>query len=132
MRAYALILGALVVGCGSKIDTPAEGAGAPDTGTVADTGVADGVVTEDAPSEAAADASVKPTEDRTCKRLVDAYCSAATQACCTELGIPFAGAGCRSAAMAYCTALIDQVTLGRATYDDTQLEACAKSWEELW
>jgi hypothetical protein len=31
--------------------------------------------------------------------------------------------------MAYCNARIDAVTLGRATYDASQLEACAKSYE---
>jgi len=126
MRASAVILAAVVLGCGSKIEAPPE-TPATDTGVASDTSASE--TAEDAPSVDAAEAGIKPTEERTCKRLIDAYCSPATQDCCSELTIPWAEAACREAARSYCTSLIDQVTLGRATYDDTQLEACAKSWE---
>lgn len=115
---------ALVVGCGSKIDAPNEGAPA-DTGTpVVDTGSAETSV-----ADAAGDTSVMPTESVTCKRLVAAMCSKATENCCTELGITFLAGACAEAVMAYCTTRIDAVTLGRATYDESQLEACAASYE---
>ncbi len=117
------VVGSLALGCGSKVDTPTEGTPA-DTGGVTDSGAAE-TTTEDASS----DATVKPTEDRTCARLVTAMCSKATENCCTELGITFLAGACKEAVMAYCTTRIDAVTLGRATYDDTQLEACAKSYE---
>jgi hypothetical protein len=129
MRSTLLVLASLAIGCGSKIDAPSETT-TTDTGATTTDGVATEVAVDDAAAEASADTGgVKPTEDRTCKRLVDAYCSKATQDCCGELGIPFAEAACRNAAMTYCSQLIDQVTLGRMTYDDSQLEACAKSWE---
>lgn len=126
MRALALhvVLGALVLGCGSKVETPAERAPA-DTGVVTPDAASPETSTEDA----APDASATPTEETTCTRLVAAMCSPATEKCCGELGVEFRGAGCKEAVMSYCTGLIDAVALGQATYDGGQLEACAKAYE---
>jgi len=124
MRAIASLL-VVLVGCGGSVDAGPESTAA-DTGTV-DTAVAE--TTTDGASEAIADASVRPTEETTCKRLVTAMCSKATETCCGELGITFLGGACKEAVTSYCTTRIDQVRLGRATYDETQLEACAKSYE---
>lgn len=113
----------VAVGCAGKVTTaPSE---ATDTGT-ADTSPSE--VADDVAPEAASETGVLPTEARTCKALADAMCGPATEACCKTLSIPYAGGGCREAAMAYCNARIDAVTLGRATYDDSKLEECAKSW----
>ncbi|MBK7396037.1 MAG: hypothetical protein IPJ34_06950 [Myxococcales bacterium] len=111
----------LVVGCGSKVDPQA----APADTAVTPTDVA---LEADGASDGTSDGAVLPTEDRTCKRLADALCGGATEACCKTVGIAFAGAGCREAALSYCTTRIDAVGLGKAVYDDSQLEACAKDW----
>ncbi|MBI2395400.1 MAG: hypothetical protein HYV09_37870 [Deltaproteobacteria bacterium] len=112
-----------VVACGSKVDPGSEPA-------VADSGATD-VSPGDTATEVASDAAVLPTEERTCKRLVDAMCGAASEACCRTLGIAWAAGGCREAATAYCSTRIDAVTLGRATYDDSKLEDCARSWTSM-
>lgn len=125
MRAIALsVLASFAVACGSKLDTPAENRPA-DTGAT----IVDSAVAETAVIDAAADTAVLPTESTTCKRLVAAMCSKPTENCCTELGIPFLAGACAEAVMAYCSTRIDAVTLGRATYDESQLEACAASYE---
>jgi len=124
MTARSLWFVLFALGCSGKVNE------APAT-TEADTGTTDtGTVAVDSgTSEVGSDTgTLPPTEERTCKRLADAMCGAATESCCKTLAIPYAGGGCREAAMAYCTARIDAVTLGRATYDDSKLEECAKSW----
>ncbi len=126
MRKFAF-LGLVLVGCGSKIDTPAETV--PDTGAsvVVDSGVAETIAPE---ADAIADGGgVKPTAETTCKRLVAAMCSKATETCCTESGATFLPGWCNDVVMGYCTSRIDAVNAGRATYEADQLEACAKSYE---
>ena len=96
MRSTLLVLASLAIGCGSKIDAPTETIA--DTGTTTTDGVASETSEDVATAEASADTGgVAPTEERTCKRLIDAYCSKATQDCCGELGITFAEAACREA-----------------------------------
>jgi hypothetical protein len=125
MRTPLVVMAALMIACGSKVDPPPAST-ATDSGTPADdTAVAP---TDSATTEVASETGVMPTEARTCKRLQDAMCGTATEACCTKLSIPYAGGGCREAVLAYCTARIDAVSLGRATYDDSKLEDCAKAW----
>lgn len=116
-----MLFASVTTACASKVET---------SGDVppVDSGV-DGSTSSDVAVETATDAAVLPTEERTCKRLADAMCGKATEACCGTLGITYAGGGCREATMAWCSGLIDAVAAGKATYDDSQLEACAKSWE---
>lgn len=133
-QSLLLLMLGLPLGCGGKVNAPAETSdAAADSGSY-DAGsdsshVVDSAI-DDSPVEfdASTDASPPPTE-ATCAKLQDAMCGSATKACCTKESFAYDEMGCRDAIDTWCHYQMDAVTAGYATYDDSQLGPCTKVWQ---
>jgi len=130
LASLALVIAAsLAVACGGK--TTDADFNAADTGSpAAETGGEAGGETGGGADAVAVDAErPKPTAE-TCKKFLAATCNEKTEACCTSAGLGWTAGACNANLDYYCNALVDQVTLGRATYDATYEDACLKGWAE--
>jgi hypothetical protein len=126
-----IILASAHVACGGKAiadefnaDSGLDSAGS-DTSSIPTDGP---IGTEASPSDVAPDGP-KPTAT-TCTKFVGGICNSKTEACCKVAGFPWDKDACNTGLDYYCNALVDEVALGRATYNESFLDACVKGWEE--
>jgi len=129
MRFGILLLALPLVACGGK-QSPESEIGATDSAPLGETSTdaSTDAVDDGAPSDTPTVTDAKPTPE-TCKKFVGAVCSDATKACCEKVSLPWGGDACTTGMDYYCNALVDQVTLGKATFDPSQLDACVKGWQ---
>lgn len=125
--ASLVFLAVPLVACGGKLNTPTEIGTTPDAATDGISGETGGEASVEGGTEASVDAPA-PTPE-TCTRFVGGVCSDATKACCAKAGFEYNASACTGGLDYYCNALVDQVTLGKATYDATQLDACVAGWK---
>lgn len=128
----ALVLASSLVACGGKVpadefnsDAAADSAAASDTSAIGEGGGPDTAPS----SDVTVGSDAKPTAD-TCKRFVGGICNDATKACCAKSGLTWEPEACNTGLDYYCNALVDEVNLGRATYNPSFLDACVKGWED--
>lgn len=134
LASIVLLSSAYLMACGGKVpaDEFNSDAGA-DSAATGDTGAAGDTVTTDTTADTTATDAVvdgaKPTPD-TCKKFVGGICNDKTKACCDKVGIAWNAEACNTGLDYYCNALVDEVALGRATYNPAFLDACVKGWED--
>jgi hypothetical protein len=129
MRTYLssiVVLAGCLVACGGKVP-PEEFSNGSDTGTSDTSTQADSA--SDSSSEREMRPDSPPPSKATCTKMVAAMCSDKASACCTTAGFTWNGDGCNTNIDYYCNSLVDQVTLGRATYDESYLDACLAGWQ---
>jgi hypothetical protein len=123
LASLALLLAGSMMACGGRV--PADEV-ATDTGVDPDsTSYATGPSPDDA--EVRPD-SPAPTAE-TCRQYVATLCSDNTKRCCETAELAWVDGVCNTNLDYYCNTLIDQVTLGRAVYDESYLQECLKGWE---
>lgn len=128
LASIVMMLAGCLVACGGKA-TPAEET-SPETGVTADTGTPTETGGSDtSPSDSMTKPDSPPPSKATCEKFVATMCGDKTKACCATAGLMWSGDGCNTNLDYYCNSLVDQVTLGRATYDESYLDACLKGWE---
>lgn len=105
---------------GTNTDSAATTDSTPGEGGTTDGDPGDSTTPVDAP---------KPTAE-TCKKFVGGICNSKTEECCKTAGHAWDKDACNTGLDYYCQTLVDEVTLGRATYNESYLDACVKGWEE--
>jgi hypothetical protein len=129
ISSLSVLVAGLLVACGGKVppeEFTAETGGS-DAG--ADVLPSDSAVDTSAPTDAITKPDSPPPTAETCKKFVATLCSSKTAACCGKAGMMWNPDGCNTSLDYYCNTLVDQVTLGRATFDGSYLDACLKGWD---
>ena len=129
--ALALLLVSSLAACGGKVPSEEFNSDAGTTDSAAtDTTTPDGGPVDTTPStDVVIGSDAKPTAD-TCKKFVGGICNDATKACCSKAGLTWDPDACNTGLDYYCNALVDEVNLGRATYNPSFLDACVTGWED--